>query len=45
MIVSKQDMKCCQFVIDNERRYNWNGHLFLRMNNLTLADWIQQQTL
>ena len=33
-----------QFVIDNERRYDWNGHLFLRMNNLTLADWLQQQT-
>ena len=33
-----------QFVIDNERRYDWNGHLFLHMNNLTLADWLQQQT-
>ena len=40
----KMRMEMLKFVIDNERRYDWNGHLFLRMNNLTLATWIQQQT-
>ena len=40
----KTRLEMLKFVIDNERRYDWNGHLFLRMNNLTLATWIQQQT-
>ena len=40
----KTRLEMLKFVIDNECRYDWNGHLFLRMNNLTLATWIQQQT-
>ena len=40
----KTRLDMLKFVIDNERRYDWNGHLFLRMNNLTLATWIQQQS-
>ena len=40
----KTRLEMLKFVIDNERCYDWNGHLFLCMNNLTLATWIQQQT-
>ena len=37
-------LEMLKFVVDNEHHYDWNGHLFLRMNNLTLATWLQQQT-
>ena len=40
----KTRLEMLQFVVENECRYDWNGHLVLRMNNLTLAVWIQQQT-
>ena len=39
----KTRLEMLKFVIDNERRYDWNGHLFLRMNNLTLTTWLQHQ--
>ena len=31
-----------QFVAANQKRYNWNAHLYLTMNELTLDTWIQK---
>ena len=33
-----------KFVADNQKRYNWNAHLFLRMNQLTLDNWVRKMT-
>ena len=31
-----------QFVAATQKRYNWNAHLYLTMNQLTLDTWIQK---
>ena len=33
-----------KFVADNQKRYDWNAHLFLRMNQLTLDNWVRKMT-
>ena len=33
-----------RFVANNQKRYDWNAHLFLRMNQLTLDNWIRKMT-
>ena len=33
-----------RFVTDNYRRYSWDCDLYLRMNNLTLNDWVEKMT-
>ena len=33
-----------QFVSENQQRYDWNAHLYLRMNQLTLDNWVGKMT-
>ena len=33
-----------QFVAENQKRYDWNAHLYLRMNRLALDDWVRKMT-
>ena len=33
-----------KFVADNEKRYDWNGHFFLQMNQLILDNWVLKMT-
>ena len=33
-----------QFVANNQKRYGWNAHLYLRMNQMTLDTWVQKMT-
>ena len=44
----KDSMQTCidiiSFVTSNYRRYSWDCDLFLRMNKLTLNDWISKMT-
>ena len=30
--------------LDKSKRYDWNAHLYLRMNQLTLDAWVQRMT-
>ena len=40
----KARLDMLQFVTANRQRYDWNTHLYLRMNSLTLGAWIQKMT-
>ena len=33
-----------EFVAENQKRYDWNAHLYLRMNQLTLDSWVRKMT-
>ena len=33
-----------KYVMDNSRRYAWDGHLFLRLNNLSLKNWLNKMS-
>ena len=38
----KTRLDMIQFVTANLLRYNWNAHLYLKMNGLNLESWIQK---
>ena len=40
----KTRLDLIKFVTDNYRRYSWDCDLYLRMNNLTLNDWVEKMT-
>ena len=40
----KTRIEMISFVTSNYRRYSWDCDLYLRMNNLTLNDWINKMT-
>ena len=41
-VIVRLDM--LKFVADNQKRYDWNAHLYLRMNQLTLDNWVRKMT-
>ena len=40
----KTRLDMIKYVTENSRRYDWDGHLFLRLNNLSLETWIEKMS-
>ena len=40
----KTRLDMIKYVTENSRRYNWDGQLFLRLNNLSLETWINKMS-
>ena len=40
----KTRLDMIKYVTENSRRYDWDGHLFLRLNNLSLETWINKMS-
>ena len=40
----KTRLDMIKYVTENSRRYAWDGHLFLRLNNLSLETWINKMS-
>ena len=38
----KTRLDMIKYVTENSSRYDWDGHLFLRLNNLSLETWIKK---
>ena len=40
----KTRLDMIKYVTENSRRYDWDGHLFLHLNNLSLETWINKMS-
>ena len=40
----KTRLDMIEYVTQNSRRYDWDGHLFLCLNNLSLETWINKMS-